>query len=192
MTETQPSSMSEAKDRIITSDIAGASELEKLYLCLSRMVGLHRQLYEVCKQEREAFIAADTRQILEQTSAKELVIETIRHAEADRIRISTLLASIWKRPLSDLTLNFIIQEIEPEDAKGAERFRSSLTALTVLIERAKKLNASNRDFVEQSLEHVRAMKKNVLGESVPQTDTYSNQGQKLAQTGGARLLSTEA
>lgn len=177
---------------IFTVDIAGAPELERLYLCLSRMVGLHRQLYEVCKMEREAFVAADAKQILEHTQAKELIIETIRHAEAERIRISTQLALAWKQPLSDLTLSFIIQEIEPFDASAADRFRSSFTALTVLIERAKKLNESNRIFVEQTLEHVREMKRNVLGEAVPQSETYGNQGQKLPQTGGARLLSTEA
>ncbi len=166
--------------------------LEKLYSCLQRMIGLHRQLYEVCKMERDAFVAADSKLILEHTSAKELIIETIRQAEADRIRISAQLSVLWKKPLSDLTLNFIIREIEPEDSKNAERFRSTLTALTVLIERARKLNESNRSLVEKSLEHVHAMKKNVFSESVPQTDTYGNQGQKLAPTGGARLLSTEA
>jgi len=167
-------------------------ELENLYSCLQRMIGLHRQLYEVCKMEREAFVAADSKLILEHTQAKELIIETIRQAESDRIRISTHLSLAWKKPLSDLTLNFIIQEIEPNDPKNAERFRSALTALTVLIERAKKLNESNRALVERSLEHVYAMKKNVLGESVPQTETYGNQGQKMAQINGARLLSTEA
>ncbi len=166
--------------------------LDQLYACLQRMLGLHRQLYEVCKMEREAFVAADIKLITEHTHAKELVIETIRLAESERIRISTDLAFQWKKPLRDLTLNFIIQEIEPHDAPTAEKFRSALTALTVLIERAKKLNESNRDFVERSLEHVNEMKRNVLGEAQPSTDTYGNQGQKVAQTGGARMLSTEA
>lgn len=167
-------------------------ELDKLYSCLQRMIGLHRQLYDVCKMEREAFISADSKLILEHTQAKELIIETIRQAEADRIRTTALLSLVWKKPLTDLTLNFIIREIEPQDPKNSERFRSALTALTMLIERARKLNESNRSLVEKSLEHVHAMKKNVLGEAVPQSDTYGNQGQKVAQTNGARLLSTEA
>lgn len=167
-------------------------ELDKLYVCLQRMIGLHRQLYDICKMEREAFVAADSKMILEHTQAKELIIETIRQAESDRIRISTHIAMVWKRPLLDLTLSFIIQELEPKEPKNAERFRSVLTTLTVLIDRTKKQNDSNRSLVEKSLEHVHAMKKNVLGEAVPQSDTYSNQGQKLAHTNGARLLSTEA
>lgn len=174
------------------SETQVTTELDSLYSCLQRMIGLHRQLYEVCKMEREAFVSADSKLIFEHTQAKELIVETIRHAESDRIRISTRLSLIWKKPLSDLTLNFIIQEIEPLEPKNAERFRSALTALTVLIERARKLNESNRVLVEESLEHVHAMKKNVLGEAVPQSETYGNQGQKLAQTNGARLLSTEA
>lgn len=168
------------------------AHLEPLYAVLSRMLGLHRQLYETCKLERDAFVAADVKLITEQTHAKELIIETIRQAEAERIRISTFIALDWKVPLKDLTLNFIIREVEPRNAERAERFRSALTALTVLIDRAKKLNESNRELVEKSLEHVNAMKKNVLGEAVPATDTYGNQGQKLPNTSGARLLSTEA
>jgi hypothetical protein len=156
------------------------------------MIGLHRQLYETCKLEREAFIAADVKLITEQTHAKELIIETIRQSEAERIRISTFIALDWKVPLKELTLSFVIREVEPRDSANSERFRSALTALTVLIERAKKINESNREFVERSLEHVNAMKKNVLGEAVPATAMYGNQGQKVPNTAGARLLSTEA
>jgi flagellar biosynthesis/type III secretory pathway chaperone len=166
--------------------------LEPLYACLQKMVGLHRQLYETCKLEREAFVSADVKLITEQTHAKELIIETIRQSESERIRISTFIAADWKVKLSDLTLSFIIREVEPRDSGTSEKFRSTLTALTVLIERAKKLNESNRELVEKSLEHVNAMKKNVLGEALPATETYGNLGQKLPNTGGARLLSTEA
>ncbi len=166
--------------------------LESLHGCLQRMIGLHRQLYETCKMEREALIVADVKLIAEQTHAKEFVIESIRAAESERIKLSMMLSVEWHVPLKDLTLSFIIREVEPRDAPMSERLRSSLTALIVLIERAKKMNDSNRELVERSLEHVHAMKKNVLGEAVPAADSYGNQGQKLAHTGGARLLSTEA
>jgi flagellar biosynthesis/type III secretory pathway chaperone len=166
--------------------------LERIYSTLQRMLGLHRQLYEICKMEREAIVNVDLKAVGERTSAKELVIETIRQAEAERIRESARLSVEWGVPLSDLTLGFIAREIEPIDAKTAEKFRSALTALTVLIDRAKKQNESNRELIEQSLAHVHEMKKNVLGESQPASSTYGNQGQKVAQTGGARLLSTEA
>jgi flagellar biosynthesis/type III secretory pathway chaperone len=174
------------------SKCIGAPELCALYACLQRMIGLHRQLYEVCKMERQAFVDADSKRIIEHTQAKEWVIENIRQAESERLRISTRISLEWKRPLRNLTLSFIVREIEPNDAVGSERFRSALNALTLLIERARKLNESNREFVERSLEHVRQMKKNVLGEAAPQSETYGSQGQKVAATGGARLLSTEA
>lgn len=185
-------SLEAQKDNDETTDRNLDRNLAPLYVCLQRMIGLHRQLYETCKLEREAFIAADVKAITEQTHAKELIIETIRQAESERIRISAHIALDWKVKIQDLTLNFIIREVEPRDAAASERFRSALTALTVLIERAKKLNESNRSLVEKSLEHVNAMKKNVLGEAVPSTETYGNQGQKLPNTAGARLLSTEA
>jgi hypothetical protein len=156
------------------------------------MLGLHRQLYETCKLERQALVAADIKLITEQTHAKELVIETIKQAETERIRISTFIALDWKVPLKELTLGFIVKEVEPRDAETSEKFRSGLTALTVLIDRAKRLNEANRELVERSLEHVNVMKKNVLGEALPATDVYGNHGQKLPNTAGARLLSTEA
>lgn len=166
--------------------------LEPLYAGLQRMLGLHRQLYETCKLEREAFVAADLKLITEQTQAKEFIIETIKQTEAERIRISAFIAVDWKVPVKELTLNYIIREVEPRDAATSEKFWSALTALTVLIERAKKLNESNRVLVEKSLQHVNAMKKNVLGEAVPSTEMYGSLGQKLPNTAGARLLSTEA
>ena len=166
--------------------------LDRIYSVLQRMLGLHRQLYDICKMERESIVNLDLKALADHTSAKELVIETIRQAEAERIRESARLSLEWNVPLPSLTLNYIIQEVEPKDSKRAERFRSALTALTVLIDRAKKQNESNRDLIERSMVHVQEMKKNVLGEAVPASDTYGNQGQKVGQTGGSRLLSTEA
>ena len=52
--------------------------------------------------------------------------------------------------------------------------------------------AQNKLLVERSLAHVHEMKKNVLGESVPHTDTYNPRGQKAAAAAGARFVSKEA
>ena len=66
--------------------------IQKIYEVLQKLVGLHRQLYEVCRAERDALIGADVKLIQEQTHAKELVIETIKQHEMDRIRATASLS----------------------------------------------------------------------------------------------------
>lgn len=166
--------------------------VDRIYDVLQKLIGLHRQLYETCKLEREALVNADVRGIQEQTHAKELVIETIKQQEALRIRATAELSAEWKKPIADLSLRTIILDLQAERPELSAKYQSALNALTILIERAKKLNESNRDLIERSLEHVNEMKKNVLGEAVPRSDTYTAMGQKTANTGGARLISKEA
>ncbi len=172
--------------------MTGELSIQKIYEVLQKLVGLHRQLYESCRAERDALVAADVKLIQEQTHAKELVIETIKQYEMQRIRASASLSLDWKIPLVELSLTRIIQELEPKQPKEAEKFRSALNALTVLIERSTKMNNSNREFLERSLEHVHEMKRNVLGEAAPQSDTYGSQGQKVPGNPGARFISQEA
>ncbi len=169
-----------------------STQVENILPILQKLIGLHRQLHEVCRSERDALVAADVKQVQEFTHAKELVIETIRQEEAKRIRLTAELALELKRPMSELTLSNLIMEIEPTQPKVAEQLRSAMNALIILIERAQKLNQSNLEFIERSLGHVHNMKKNVLGEAVPRSDTYGAQGQKLPHTSGARLISKEA
>lgn len=166
--------------------------LNKTYEILQKLIGLHGQLNEVCRMEREAFVSADLKLIQEYTQSKELIIETIKQQEMNRIRFSAQLAVQWKLSLESMTLTRISQEIESTNPKMAELFRSALTTLKILIDRTKALNDSNRVFLEKSLEHVRVMKNNVLGEAVPQAETYSSYGQKVSNVTGARLISKEA
>ena len=165
--------------------------VEKILQILQKLIGLHRQLHEVCRSEREALVAADVKQVQEFVHAKELVVESIKQEEAKRIRISADVALELKRPLSEMTLTNLIMETEPQNPKLAEALRSAMNALVILIDRARKLNASNQELIDRSLEHVHAMKKNVLGEAVPRSDVYGSQGQKLPHTSGARLISKE-
>lgn len=178
-----------ASQHISEQHVLGVSR--KLYETLQKMVGLHRQLHDLCKQEREALVNADLKAIQEHTTAKALVVEAIKGRELERIRLSSEIAMEWKRPLQEMTLSTIIAELETSDPRLAETIRSSFNALRILIERTRVLNDSNKGLIERSLEHVHSMKRNVLGEAVPRSSTYGSQGQSLPQTGGARLLSKE-
>lgn len=167
-------------------------DLDQIYAILQKLVGLHRQLLETVRQEKEALVAADLRSIQETTYAKEALIEAIRQQENERLRAVSGLALKWKRHARDLVLSQIIIAVQGEDPKRAELFRNCLNALTILVQRVMEQNKGNLLLIDRSLEHVTNMKKNVLGERTPHSDVYTQQGQKSVQQNGARLISKEA
>ena len=168
------------------------TKLAQIYQTLQKLVGFHRQLLEIVRLERDALLNADLKVIQDCTFAKEGLIETIRQAEAERIKHVTELAMMWKKPLRDLTITNIAIEIQGRDLKAADQLRSAHTALTVILQRITEQNRANGELVERSLKLVEQMKKNVLGEATPKANTYNPQGQKSSGAPGARLFSREA
>jgi hypothetical protein len=168
------------------------TQIQQIQLILQKQIGFHRQLLEVVRLERESLINADLKAIQECTFAKEGLIESIRGAESERMRMVGELAMIWRKPAKDLTLNQIIIEIQGKDLKLADQLRSSLTTLSIMVQRISEQNKANREIVDRSMVHINAMKKNVLGESTPRSDTYSSQGQKISPQSSSRLISKEA
>lgn len=163
-----------------------------IHLSLQKLTGLHRQLMDTIRMEREALLAADIKSIEEATRAKQMLIEGIRLAENERIRAVSELALVWKKRLTDLTLPVIFTQIQTSHPKLAEQLRSAYNALTILIKRITEQNQDNFTLVQNSLTHIHEMKKNVLGETVPKSNTYNPQGQKQSSAKGARLISKEA
>jgi flagellar biosynthesis/type III secretory pathway chaperone len=166
--------------------------MQGVHAALQRLVGSHRQLLDACRLEREALVQADLKQIQETTLAKQGIVEQIRQAESQRIRHLSELAMRWKKPLRELTLPNLIIAVQGTDPRLAEQLRSSYNTLTVLIQRITEQNDDNRALVERSLANIDQMKRNVLGEAVPKSNTYTPQGQRAGVTGGARLISQEA
>jgi flagellar biosynthesis/type III secretory pathway chaperone len=164
----------------------------QIFECLNKLTGLHRQLLDVVRLERLALVEANVKLIQERTLSKQAQIEGIRNTELERLKLTGQLAMSLKKPLTDLTLPKIIILIQGEDLKFAEQFRTTYNVLTVLIQRITEQNNENRSLVEKSLEHVQQMKRNLLGESTPKSNTYNPQGQKAGGIGGARLFSKEA
>ena len=168
------------------------AKLAQIYQVLQKLVGLHRQLLETVRMEREALLASDLKVIQDCTYAKEGSIEAIRQAEAERIKLVTELAMMWRKPLRELTITQIAIEIQGRDLKTADQLRSAHTALTILLQRITEQNRANGELVQTSLSHLEQMKKNVLGESEPKSNTYTQQGQRASGPSGARLISREA
>lgn len=165
---------------------------QTLHQNLQKMIGFHCNLMEVVRAERDALVNVAVKDIQETVSSKQALVESIRQTEAERLRTTTEIAVKLKRPLRELTLSELILVVQGHDLKLADQFRSSLNTLTVLVQRVSDLNKDNQLFVEHSLQHVDAMKKNVMGESVPKSNTYTQQGQRSAPVKGARFISKEA
>lgn len=159
-------------------------DLSKLYQTLQGLVGLHRQLLETLRFEKDALVAVDLKQIQEAVLAKEATIESIRQAEFNRIQIM--------HSFEEKTLNELISTFQVAQPKMAEQLRSTYQALKMLLDRTIEANKYNERLTAQALEHVGNMKKNVLGESVPSASTYTAQGQRTNSASGARLISKEA
>jgi flagellar biosynthesis/type III secretory pathway chaperone len=169
--------------------------IEKIYKSLQKLLGLHRKLLDNVRLEREVLTQADLKGITDCSLAKQMLIEGIRQAEVERVRQTGELASAWRKPVRDLTLPSLILAVQgqgPEGAKSAELLRTTFNALTVLIKHISEQNQDNQQLVAKSLEHIQAMKSNVLGQSSPKSSTYNPHGQKNMNAHGARLISKEA
>jgi flagellar biosynthesis/type III secretory pathway chaperone len=165
---------------------------KELYDKLHVILGLHRQLWDLVRTEKSALVAADKKLISECTKKKQALVEQIRKEDGARVRIAALFATERGIDFRMLTLPKVILEIQKESAKEADQFQAVLSALTVLIERISAQNQENRSLIEKSLEHIARMKQNILGERIPQANTYSATGQKRSPSSSSGFLSREA
>jgi flagellar biosynthesis/type III secretory pathway chaperone len=172
-------------------DCSVEKNIVPIYQIIQKLIGLHRNLMDTVRAERDALVNADLKGIQDATGAKEGIIQAIRQAESDRLKLLGELALIWKRPFKDLTLPNIIIHVQGTDQKAAEQLRSGFNALTTLIAHITEQNKYNAQLIERSIAHLNKMKRNVLGEGVPHSDTYTQKAQKTSSAGGSRLISTE-
>ncbi len=166
--------------------------IASLYQVLHQLTGQHRQLLETVRVEKDALLRADLSSVQTATVAKQKLLEGVQQNESVRQKITAELAMAWKIPYRDLNLPRVVIEIQGRDPKAAEQLRSIYNALTILIQRISTQNSENRIFIENSLQHIHQMKKNILGESNPNTGTYTQTGQKLNAPSSPRLISKEA
>ncbi|MDR3605890.1 MAG: flagellar protein FlgN [Oligoflexia bacterium] len=168
----------------------------RLHASLQKLIGFHRQLLEAVRAEKDALVQAEMRAIRETTCTKQVLVESIKLEEAARLRVVAELAAAWGKKPAELPLSQIIIETQATsrglDPKITENLRSSLNALTLLVKRVTEQNQENSRFVERALEHVGNMKRNVLGEASPNSQTYTQQGTRSAASAGNRLISREA
>ena len=166
--------------------------LLELYQNLQKQIGLHRQLMDTVRIEREALILAVLKGVEESTYKKEILINSIYQAESERLKKIGELSVVIKKPAKELVLTRIIKEIEGLFPEKAKQFQSVLNTLSVLVQRVTEQNKENKTLVDNFLKHLNQMKKNVLGEAQPFMDTYGPEGKKVNASSGSRLITKEA
>jgi flagellar biosynthesis/type III secretory pathway chaperone len=168
---------------------------DRLHESLQNLIGLHRQLYEIVKQEHEAITQADTKGTYEAVANKEALIHWIHQAELERQAITLELEDL--EPANggnSVTLKEVILHFQVSRPDLSAKLQSDLSALVVLVERVKRQNQINGNLIDQSLKHINNMKGNIFGETTHQGKTYNQMGQKNQAGGtphGPRLISKE-
>ncbi len=165
--------------------------LENLFQNLQTLVGLHKQLLDTVRMEREALVQVDLKTIDETTHAKQALIEAIRQAEGVRQRTLAEVALDFKTPVGTLTLSEVAIRVQGDDIKKAEHFRSLQNTLVIMIQRITDQNEDNRQFLQHSLEHVRAMRGNAVGSGSKKSQVYGQHGKKVLPPPGGRFISKE-
>ena len=166
--------------------------ITELHQILQRLIGLHRQLLDITRREKTALLEMNLKEVQENTFDKEATLYSVHQAETERQRKISEIAILTKTPVEELTIQKLVIQVQGSDIKMAEQLRTTANALTVLIDRIKDQNKENSRLVEQSLIHIREMKRNVLGESQRGSETYGAKGQKVTPSSESRLLKGEA
>ncbi|MBS1959351.1 MAG: flagellar protein FlgN [Bdellovibrionales bacterium] len=167
---------------------------EKLHQSLQELIGLHRQLYEVIKNENEAITNADVKGTYDAAAAKEALIHWIHQSEMSRQAVLYTLCKEEGLENESPSLRDLIAFYSGRDNEISDKLQTDFNTLIILVERIKKQNEMNGKLVEASLKHIHNMKKNIFGETTHQARTYNQQGHK--NTGstsehGPRLVSKE-
>jgi flagellar biosynthesis/type III secretory pathway chaperone len=166
--------------------------LSELYLQLQKLLTLHRQLLDLLRAERQALVDADPAKIEELALSKQGLLDQIALADESRRKLVSSVAAAARLPAETVALSRVAIVAQGLQVKLGEQFRSVQQALSHILTKVEEQGAYNRALVEQSLERLVQMKRNIVGSEAPKSGTYSASGQQAAPGSGARLISREA
>jgi hypothetical protein len=166
--------------------------LGELYQHLQKLLTLHRQLLDLLRAEKEALVDADPGKIEELALSKQGLLDQIALVDELRRRLVASVAAAAKIPAESVALSRVAIIAQGIEVRLGEQFRSVQQALSHILSKVDEQGSYNRSLVEQSLERLIQMKRNIIGSEAPKAGTYSSSGQQNAPGPGARLISREA
>lgn len=164
---------------------------DELLRSLNHQLALYRQFMDVVRAERDCIVAVNVKELREHTYAKEAIIDEIQREENRRqFWLKEAARSLQLQP-NELTMDIVTHRFAPE---RYEAMMSLKNTLVVMIKKTREANLENRKLVEIAMRDMQQMKKNILGITSTQPQTYGPKG-SMGGSGpekGARILSKEA
>jgi flagellar biosynthesis/type III secretory pathway chaperone len=135
-------------------------KLKNLALILSRMNVLYQRVFNVLERERQLLIKMDFDELFIVLREKDEILSAIRHLDKDRLRIQDQFAIAFDRPVADVTLKTIAEEIISQGPPGDElgqRLLALRDELGKTVAALKEKLELNRNFFERSVENLRGI-----------------------------------
>lgn len=169
-----------------------APNLEELQKNLRHQLALYRQLVDLLREEKEHVVGVRMKEVRECTYAKEALLDEIHREEFRRRRWVGEAAKHLHVPEAEITMDLLAARLAPAEQRDA--YASLKLALSHMIKRAREMNDENRRLVDSALKDIQAMKKNILGLSSDQAQTYGPKGSmgNGQRDQSARFLNKEA
>jgi flagellar biosynthesis/type III secretory pathway chaperone len=165
-------------------------KIEELTANLKHQITLHRQLTDLLREEKEHLLAVRFKEIREATYAKEAILDEVRREEFRRQAWTSEAAKAIGISPQEITMEIVANKIAPEQF---ESLMSLKNTLLVLIKKTRDMNNDNKRLVEAAIKDTNEMKRNLLGISSGQPQTYGPKGNIGAvRDQSARFLSKEA
>lgn len=168
-----------------------APDLEELTKNLKHQLTLYRQLVDLLRSEREHLVAVRLKEIREATYSKEALFDEIQREEFRRMRWVKQAAAFLGMNEKDLTMEGVAAKIG-----GPEQYESLFSlkqALLVMVKKSRDMNQDNQQLVTAALKDAQLLKRNILGLSSDQPQTYGPKGNigQATRNEGARFFNKE-
>lgn len=166
--------------------------LEELQKNLRHQLTLYRRLVDLLREEKEHIIAIRLKDVRESTYSKEAILDEIHREEFRRRKWVADAAKFLGIPEKDITMEIVAAKLAPPEQY--EGLVSLKLTLLHLVKKARDMNQDCRALVESALKDAQQMKRNILGLSSDQAQTYGPKGSmdNNGREQGARFLSKEA
>lgn len=148
--------------------------LEKMLGILYELAGVHRKIYGISLEKKEAVISNDVQRVGEIVKTEWELLSRIGELEEQRLRLAREMVRIEASAGdSEPTLQEICKHSSPDEAAMLQNVAQELRTL---IEEQKKINAENQALIGLHLEYMDYMTNVFLKE--PQTSNiYDNSGE---------------
>jgi len=156
---------------------------DQLFSIIDQILQQEELLIRCLEAEKNALLLADIPLIQECSGTKQAIIDRLSGLESRR---QALIGQLKMRDLVETDTGHL-------DGDAREELRERWESLRGRVALAVEKNEANQKLLSSSIKHIENMKKNVLGETVPKSNTYSATGGKVAGSNqsGARRISKE-